>query len=50
MSKQYIQLTSEERDIIAILWAQGKKSGEIGILGTLLATLQRLFSEAVKIQ
>lgn len=42
MSKQYTQLTSEERDIIAVLWAQGKGPSEIArVVGRHKSTICR---------
>lgn len=46
MKKQYVQLTSEERDLIAVLHAQGQSVREIGArlernLGTISRELQR---------
>lgn len=42
MSRHYTQLSSEERDIIAVLWAQGKGPGEIArVLGRYTSTICR---------
>jgi len=42
MSRQYTQLTSEERDIIAVLWAQGKGSSDIArVVGRHKSTICR---------
>jgi len=42
MSRQYTQLTSEERDVIAVLWAQGKGSSDIArIVGRHKSTISR---------
>lgn len=42
MNRHYIQLTSEERDIIAVLWAQGKGPGDIArLLGRDKSTICR---------
>jgi IS30 family transposase len=44
MGKQYTQLTSEERDIISVLWAQEKGFGEIArVVGRHKSTICREF-------